>query len=45
MPNDPAVYRKSADECRREAERASNEPDKKHWLRIAEAWTSACPIE
>ena len=39
MPNDGADrYRKMADECREQAERAHSPLDKERWLRLAGNW-------
>ena len=35
---DVKKLRKEAEECRREAERASDPADKEFWLRIAAGW-------
>ena len=39
MLDDAAKFRKQADECREQAERAINPLDKERWLRLARDWT------
>ena len=39
MSDDAARFRKQADECREQAERAINPLDKERWLRLAGDWT------
>lgn len=38
MSGDAARYRKEAEECRRQAEKAISPIDKEAWLKIAEEW-------
>ena len=38
MQLDVKKLRKEAEDCRREAERASDHADKEFWLRIAAGW-------
>lgn len=39
MSDDAARFRKLADECREQGERALNPLDKESWLRLAGEWT------
>jgi hypothetical protein len=39
MPDDAARFRKQADQCHEQAERAINPLDKEPWLRLAGDWT------
>jgi hypothetical protein len=36
--NDPARFRKQAEECREQAAKAVSPLDKEAWLRVAEEW-------
>jgi hypothetical protein len=34
----PDEFKNNADDCRKQAERATNDIDKEYWLRLAEHW-------
>ena len=39
MSDDQGEFRKLAEESRQEAEHATTERDKAHWLKVSEMWT------
>jgi hypothetical protein len=45
MASKTEEFRKNADNCRQQAERAKNSFDKEHWLEIAEHWLKMAAAE